>query len=186
MAYDNNIPQSNDLISQSQSQILQNFVQLDTQYGSSGDHVEFTALTNNGTHKKVTVTSVQADPAQTFPASMVYTKHAGITPNRTTDLYFSYKPETGADVVLPLTFTSLNPANGVAQFTNKMQLKTGTGTFNIPLAFTTAYPIALLSVIVTPITAEGTFRIAAVAAGGFTATSASLAGTAFYFVSFGY
>jgi hypothetical protein len=72
MAYDNNIPQANDLISQSQAQILENFSQLDTQY--SGDHVAFSAATNNGEHTKVSFSNVSAPGAQTDPKSVLYTK----------------------------------------------------------------------------------------------------------------
>lgn len=54
MTYTPNIPQSTDDPSQSQPLILTNFQQLDSQYGSAGDHVAFSAVSANGKHKKVT------------------------------------------------------------------------------------------------------------------------------------
>jgi len=54
MTYTPNIPQATDDPSQSQPLILSNFNQLNVQYGTSGDHVEWTASSNNGKHKKVT------------------------------------------------------------------------------------------------------------------------------------
>lgn len=54
MTYNPNIPQATDNPSNSQSQILANFQQLNMQYGTAGDHVPFTASTNNGKHNSVT------------------------------------------------------------------------------------------------------------------------------------
>lgn len=54
MTYTANIPQSGDDPSQSQPLILANFQQLNSQYGTAGDHVEWTASSANGKHKKVT------------------------------------------------------------------------------------------------------------------------------------
>ncbi len=56
MTYTPNIPQSTDDPSQSQPLILSNFQQLNIQYGTSGDHIEWTASSGNGKHKKVTWT----------------------------------------------------------------------------------------------------------------------------------
>jgi hypothetical protein len=54
MTYSPNIPQPTDNPSDSQSLILQNFQQLNLQYGTSGDHVPFTATSQNGKHNLVT------------------------------------------------------------------------------------------------------------------------------------
>jgi len=54
MTYTANIPQATDDPSQSQGLILQNFMQLNSQYGTAGDHVAFTAVDNNGKHNKAT------------------------------------------------------------------------------------------------------------------------------------
>jgi len=57
MSYSPNIPQATDDPSQSQPQILANFQQINTQYGTGagllGDHVALTASSNNGKHNKV-------------------------------------------------------------------------------------------------------------------------------------
>lgn len=71
MAYNNSIPQQTDLISQSQVQILENFSQLDLQYGTSGDHVEFTATSNNGKHKKVSWVDQSGAPPSSVAGDVV-------------------------------------------------------------------------------------------------------------------
>lgn len=55
MTYSPNIPQPGDDPSQSQPLILANFQQLNIQYGTAGDHIEWTASSQNGKHKKVTL-----------------------------------------------------------------------------------------------------------------------------------
>lgn len=62
MTYTANIPQSSDDPSQSQPLILANFQQLNIQYGTSGDHIPFTASSGNGKHKKVTWLNQSASP----------------------------------------------------------------------------------------------------------------------------
>lgn len=97
-----NIPQANDNLDFSQGQLLSNNAGLDTVFAI--DHTLFSDSTaNKGFHKKVTLYQVASDPAQTFPSSLIYSKNVGSTPNRVTNLYFSSKPETGADVVKQLT-----------------------------------------------------------------------------------
>lgn len=97
-----NIPQATDLLEDSQAALLNNNTSLDTSFGI--DHTTFSDLTaNNGFHKQLTFFQVHADPAQAFPASMLYEKNSGVAPNRLTDLYFSSKMETGTDVVRQLT-----------------------------------------------------------------------------------
>lgn len=105
MAYRNDIPIATETLAVSQPQLLENFAQLNSIFGI--DHVQLTEATNSGNHRKVTIEDVSTDPAQSFPASQVYTKHTGANPNRTTELFFSSKLETGADIVRQLTGLSV-------------------------------------------------------------------------------
>lgn len=68
MTYNPAIPQATDRISQSQSEILQNFFQLNNQYGTIGDHFEWTAASNNGKHKQATFPDRTATPPTTLPS----------------------------------------------------------------------------------------------------------------------
>lgn len=74
MSYIPGIPNANDLISSSQSQIQTNFTQLNTQFAI--DHVAFDAGANNGKHKQITLENVAAPGAQTDPQSVIYSKLA--------------------------------------------------------------------------------------------------------------
>jgi len=74
MAYNNNIPQATDNLSQSQADLLANFAALDSQYGSSGDHVAFSAVSNNGKHKKSTYVVQGSDPGSSATEAVVYSK----------------------------------------------------------------------------------------------------------------
>jgi hypothetical protein len=53
MSYNPSIPQPGDIPSQSQSQFLTNFTQLNTQFGT--EHFAFNAASSNGKHKYVTL-----------------------------------------------------------------------------------------------------------------------------------
>jgi hypothetical protein len=74
MTYNPNIPQSTDLISNSQSQILGNFDQLNAQFGI--DHVAFNTGSGNGSgfHNKVTFVSNISTPSITGAVSAIYPK----------------------------------------------------------------------------------------------------------------
>lgn len=75
MVYLNNIPQPGDSpATQSQADLLENFAQIDSQYGTAGDHVAFTAGADNGMHKQVTLNGVIADPGLADPRASLYLK----------------------------------------------------------------------------------------------------------------
>jgi len=61
----------------SQADILENFTELDLQYGTAGDHVEFTAVAANGKHKQATLIDLGADPVTGATEGTVYTKTVG-------------------------------------------------------------------------------------------------------------
>lgn len=71
MSYTPGIPNANDLISSSQSQIQTNFTQLNTQFAI--DHVAFDAGANNGKHKQIGFEGNNAAGAQTGFQSTLYT-----------------------------------------------------------------------------------------------------------------
>lgn len=70
MTYNPNIPQPIDDMSVSQGDLLTNFGDLNTVYGSSGDHVALDAASNRGKHKKVTFVSQGSDPDTDSPATL--------------------------------------------------------------------------------------------------------------------
>lgn len=76
MSYVPGIPQGNQKPSTSRAQIAENFTQLNSQYGSSGDHVQFDAGTNNGKHKR-SVYVAGSDVTTSSAEGSVYTKDAG-------------------------------------------------------------------------------------------------------------
>jgi hypothetical protein len=106
MTFNPNVPQPSDFLSISQGNLLTNNQALDTSFAV--DHSGFSATSNNGQHKQVTLYQVEADPTLSFPASMVYSKNIGSTPNRTTNLYYSTQPETGSASIYQLTGLSIN------------------------------------------------------------------------------
>jgi len=179
-----NIPQPNQNLDFSQGQLLSNNSGLDTVF--SVDHTLFSDSTaNKGFHKKVTLYQVATDPAQAFPGAEVYTKNSGITPNRITDLFFSSKPETGADKVLQLTSTALVTANGEGFMPGGLQIRAGTGSAPTPVTFMTKFPTACISVVATTNSSGSQVNVTAISATGFTVVSPS-GGLAYYWIAVGY
>lgn len=81
MTYNPSIPQANDIISQSQGQILTNFNQANTIFDV--DHVTFDNATvaNRGKHDKSTYVELAADPVTAFNEVAVYSKDTGTQPD---------------------------------------------------------------------------------------------------------
>jgi hypothetical protein len=77
MAYIPNTPIGTQIPAQMFTQFSDNFTELNTQYGSSGDHFEFTAAANNGKHKKSTYFAQAADPSTAATEAALYTKTLG-------------------------------------------------------------------------------------------------------------
>ncbi len=69
MAYNPNIPQPQDEIPDSQSDLLTNFTDLNTIY--QVDHVALNAASNLGKHNKVTLVSQGSDPDMDAPETQV-------------------------------------------------------------------------------------------------------------------
>lgn len=100
MTYNNSIPQANDLISQSQSQILTNFSQLYSVFAQ--DHIEYDDSTaaDRGKHKQVTLKELSAGPATTATEIALYTKDV----SGTTRLFYR-TPSSGDEIQMtgPIT-----------------------------------------------------------------------------------
>ncbi len=100
MTYRVGIPQSADRPSDSQSQIADNFTQLNSIFGQ--EHVEFNATLDNGEHKKVTLNApLGSDPGLADPKASLYTK----TVSGDSELFFE-------------KFDNAATANLVSQMTN--------------------------------------------------------------------
>lgn len=79
MVYKSTIPQPGDSpATASQADLLENFAQIDSQYGTAGDHVEFTAAANNGKHNQATLLDVGgAVPVSIAGEGIIYTDTVG-------------------------------------------------------------------------------------------------------------
>lgn len=67
MTFNPSIPQAQDIMSDSQGDLLINFQQINVVYGTSGDHVAFDAASNKGKHNKVTLLKQGSDPLVDAP-----------------------------------------------------------------------------------------------------------------------
>lgn len=139
MTYNPNIPQATDLISNSQAQILENFSQLNTQFGI--DHAALT--TGDGVHKKVSLINQGSDPAIPGAAnSVLYTKTANGGPQ----LYFENGTASPSVVQLTVQKTSVPsvaaaPDQGVSFLPGGQLIQWGKSTTNatvFPVAFNAA------------------------------------------------
>jgi len=130
MTFDPNVPQASDLISDSQSDILTNFQQLNAIFGSNAaaDHYQWDAVTNAGLHKQITLPVARTtDP--TLSASntgMIYTK----TVSGAAQPFFAGWNGT-ATVVSPLGASGSTPiftpgTNGVFRFPGGIMFQWGT------------------------------------------------------------
>lgn len=140
MTYNATIPQSTDLISSSQPQILENFTQLNTQF--SVDHTALTAVSNNGDHIQLTFPSAQTTKTATGTISYVYPKSDGTN----VELYQStYNIASAASLETKITssglpiwkggtvggsgvVTSSVTSGGYLNLPNGLQFRWGTGT----------------------------------------------------------
>lgn len=151
MVYKNLIPQPTDSpATQSQADILENFTQLDSQFGTAGDHVAFTAGADNGMHKQVSLNNVIADPGLADPQASIYLKTVGLD----SELFFeNFNNTTALNVVRQmtnLTVTTVGTNHGVTTASGLI-LNWGTGTcaagvltvtFAVPYtAGTAAFPV---------------------------------------------
>ena len=157
MVYNPAIPGQTDWLSNSQAQVQTNFTALDTIFGV--DHVTYSAVTNNGLHSKITFSNVTADPALgaiPYPEALLYTKHQGIAPNQTTELFFSTENQNGATkAISQLTgLPSSITANGYITLAGGLILQWGGAVCNVagtPIAFPKTFPNAVFSLTLSPV-----------------------------------
>lgn len=142
--YSPSIPNSTDLISNSQAPIKTNFTQLNTQFGI--DHIPFndSGINGSGFHKKVTIpTALPGDPAGVL-GGVIYTKLISAVPQ----LFF----ENSSSVVTQLTGLPSNiAANGTYNFPGGLILKWGKqASTNVPnnarISYDTPFPTGTFAI----------------------------------------
>lgn len=183
MTYNPSIPQSTDLISVSQGQILTNFGQLNTVFAV--DHYAFNDSTagNRGLHKTVSFPAVASDPSLSGAASQVYTKAvAGLT-----QLFFA-----NASQITQITGVNSISSNGSITIPGGIVLKWGNfgfsgGSGTASVSFGLAFPnnffsCSLLPSTVTPSSGVGSVSFSGTAStSGFTAYRSNTTGVVTYF-----
>ncbi len=102
MTYNPNFPTASTPIPNFQ-QILTNWSQLNTQFGT--DHAPLTEpqASNQGHHKLVRLYDVAADPTLSSPQSQVYSKPVTFGADTFRSLFFAQKPNTAAQIIRQLT-----------------------------------------------------------------------------------
>ena len=180
MAYDRNIPQPTDLISNSQADLLANFQAIDsgttgTGTGFSRNHVTLTDGTNGGLHNRIDFYQALASPAISGFVASEY-------PKTVTNIELFYKNATQD---MQISNSLLTAASGEGMLPGGLQIRCGGGTANnTSTTFTTAFPNACIAVVATLNTSVGTIQITAKSATAFTANSSSSG--AMYYVAIGY
>ena len=157
MAYKANIPQAADYQNNSQPDLLNNFIAINTFVGV--DHVTFNTA-DEGKHNRVffkqqvpnqvaplPVTDANGDPATGATEAAIYTKNSVATPG-SPGLF--YRPSSSAAVVeLSASFSATKAATGSAMLPSGVILKWGpvnATTAGTPAGFATAFPTACMSV----------------------------------------
>lgn len=162
MAYLNNIPQSTDVPSASQSDLLNNFSSLNTQF--SVDHVPLIAGSDNGYHTQVTFNQVEVDPSLSFPITRLYTKTStnGTVNNRFNDLYYYESNTSGIMNVVQMTgggitagaWASWTSGGGLVQNYNIASItRTALGSYTV--TFTRAFTTSTYCTMISPVMSSG-------------------------------
>lgn len=181
MPYTNNIPQPTDNLSASQADILENFSQLDIQYGSSGDHVAFTAGTNNGKHKKATMVEQSPSPTAGDNEMVLYTAQ-----NSTSNVADLYLGRESAGTVLQISDSVLLASQGNGRTVDGLIFKCGQGSTNVAVSFAIAFPNALLSAQATPFADSAQVNVTSPTASGFSVATTASTPVAFFWIAIGY
>ena len=136
MTFNAAIPQSTDLISQSQAQILTNFSQSNTAFGI--DHTAFDVVSNQGKHKKSTYVEQGSDPATLANEMAVYSKDLSAV----TTLYL--RKESNGTVIQMSGVDPIDAASGCTFLPGGFLIQWGTYTLaapnsTTPVAFATSF-----------------------------------------------
>jgi len=165
MTYNPVIPQSFNIPSQSQSQFLTNFGQLNSVFDI--DHVPFNDATvaNRGKHDKSTYIEITPDPTTLINEIAVYSKESGSV----TRLFMRQENSgtviklTGTDPYVTSNANQLETSTFLAGVTNNQILKTGrvnkmavTSWLLGTVTFLTAFPNNCYSVVLTPMRGTST------------------------------
>lgn len=148
MAYNNNIPQPTDNIStQSQADLLENFAQLETQF--SVNHTSLLAGADNGKHIHTTYLDQGANPATAANEVAMYAKDLG----GVSTLYF--RKESNGTVIQMTGQDPTSAAQGSTFLPGGVILKWGSaaivsGAGGTTVNFTSAFPTTCWQVVVTP------------------------------------
>lgn len=127
MPYIANIPQAPDRINQSQAQILNNFIQLQADFGVN--HVSYNALANVGKHNLVTFPVQAAIPASVAGEIIIYNK-VPAAPYPITGLSELFIQRNGgaSPYTAPLTAKSIAAGGGYSYLPSGLVIKFGFGT----------------------------------------------------------
>lgn len=185
MTYNAAIPQSTDLISNSQPQILANFSQLNTQY--LADHDGFNTGSGNGSgmHDQVTFLANQAAPSLTRNGVAGVSGLYANTDGSNSQLFFQ-----NAAGSLQVTGKSQSAQTGYTMLPGGFLLQWGiSGNINSQTAFPLSFPAAFYSVTITGADASysGGFVATATSQTGFTArrTDGHSGSTGFFYIAIG-
>lgn len=188
MAYDNNIPQPTDVISNSQGDLLANFMAIDsgttgTGIGFSRNHVTMTDATNGGLHSRVDFYVALASPTITGFISSLY-------PKTVTNVEAFYK-NGSADI--QLSNSLLTASSGQGMLPGGLQIRCGfgsvtSGSTQLVTWTATPFPVAPLAALACGI---GNDNIFSVVLGSLTTTQVTfhINGSAvaeFYWIALGY
>lgn len=141
MTFDPAIPQATDLLSNSQQDLLDNFSQLNTQFGI--DHTAFNTGSGNGDgfHKKVTFPSAPVIAAPAGTKSIVYPKAVSAIQ----ELHFQNSTKE-----IQITDSGLTASSGQGFLPGGLQIRCGSGTASAGAGtlntITPQFPTATLSV----------------------------------------
>lgn len=195
MSYNNAIPQPTDRISNSQSQLLENFSQIETVF--SLNHVNFNNGGDSGKHSYVEFKEQAIDPAVVVDQWTMYSKDDGTNNQIYLRSPSNYTGTIGAGTVFPFT-TFDGSANGWTRLPSGLVMKWGTGSANgslvVNMSQGPAFAATPLFISVTPLTGINPVNVAitvtALAATNFTVfgsqrTTTTATSVPFYYLAIG-
>jgi hypothetical protein len=183
MSYNPAIPQSTDLISNSQPQILANFSQLNTIFDFNHFTWNDATAANRGLHRKIDFPTPTTVSAPTGNDSVLYPK----TVAAATELVFD-----NAALSMQITNSALAVASGEGMLPGGLLIKCGSGSIlngnsTQAVVFTTAFPTGTLSVVCGPDNTNTIIQSDLVTTAGFNAKRLGTSGSAsFYWIAIGY
>lgn len=186
-SYNPNIPSAGTRIDRTFQQISTNFQELNSQYGTSGDHIAFTASTNNGKHNKSTYPEQSAAPTTAANEVAVYSKQ-----NATSSVSDLYVRREGSGSELQITASQLTASSGEGSTVDGLQIRvaqnqsyTGSGAAQT-FTYATAFPTNTLAAVLVPQNSNTTMQVNA---GSYSSTGfqvIAIANCSFSYIAIGY